>query len=97
MKNEVARVSTASGGKSALGNGKGSLFLVMPSKCSDVHKSAKKLMAIGRIREVMVTEGSYGFVVRADAGVECRKMGREIARVVGGMSRIAVCHYSYRK
>ena len=96
MKNETVRDTAVSRGI-AVGNGAGSLFFVMPAKCSDVHSSARKLIAIGRIKEVMITEGSYGFVVRAEAGVKCRQIGKEISKVVGGMTRVAICHYSYRK
>jgi hypothetical protein len=97
MKNDTVRNTAVNNKGIAVGNGTGSLFFVMPAKCSDVHKSAKKLIAIGKIKEVMITEGSYGFVVRTEAGAEPGRIGKDISRVVGGVSRIAVCHYLYRK
>ena len=97
MKNETVRDTAANNKGIALSNSAGSLFFVMPAKCSDVHKSAKKLIAIGKIKEVMITEGSCGFVVRTEAEAESGRIGKEISKVVGGISRIAVCHYSYRK
>ncbi len=74
-----------------------SLFFVMPGKGSDVHRSAKRLIGVRKIREVLITEGSYGFVVRADPSVEQQCLSREISRIVGGSSRMAMCHYQYRK
>ena len=41
-----------------------SLFFVMPGKRNDVHESAKKLIGVERIKEVLITEGDCGFVVR---------------------------------
>ena len=97
MKNETVRDTAVNNKGIAASSGAGSLFFVMPAKCADVHKSARKLMAIGKIKEVMITEGSYGFVVHTEADAESGRIGKEISRVVGGVSRIAVCHYRYRK
>lgn len=97
MKNETVRENVVNNREIASRNGTGSLFFVMPEKCSDVRTSARKLIAIARIKEVIVTEGSYGFVVRTEPGTESKRIGKEIYKVVGGMSKVAVCHYSYRK
>jgi len=74
-----------------------SLFFVMPGTGSDAHKSAKRLMGMNKIREVLITEGSCGFVVRAGLNIEQQCLSREISRIVGGSSMIATCHYQYRK
>jgi len=74
-----------------------SLFFVMPGKGSDVHRSAKRLMGVDKIREVLITEGSCGFVVRAGPNIERQCLSKEISRIVGGSSRFATCYYQYRK
>jgi len=74
-------------------------FFVKPSGNEDVQKAAKKLMGIKGIREVAVTEGDYGFVVKADLLYEGENalLHREIAKAVGGTARKAVCICNYRK
>ena len=37
-----------------------------PGGDGDVHKAAARLMAIEPVREVSITEGEYGFVVKAN-------------------------------
>ena len=71
-------------------------FFVRPGRNGNVHKAAARLMRIGKVREVAITEGDYGFVVKAH-GVEDddKAVTREIAKVVGGSSRKAVCHCRY--
>ena len=73
------------------------LFFVMPGKSSDVHKSARRLIGMDKVREVLITEGSYGFVVKADASIERQYLSKEISRIVGGNSRVAMCYCQYRK
>ncbi len=75
----------------------GNLFLVRPGRTADVHESAKRLMEVGSVREVLITEGSCGFIVKAVPGAEAGPLGKEISRIVGGRSEVAVCHYQYRK
>ncbi len=71
-------------------------FFVKPGRKTDVHTAATRLMGIREIREVAVTEGDYGFVVKAHNVDEGEKaVVREIARAVGGSSRRAVCHCRY--
>ena len=81
----------------ARNNSMNNLFFVMPGKGRDVHATAKRLIGVGKIREVLITEGSYGFVVKADSEAHRQSIGREISRIVGGRTRMAVCHYQYRK
>jgi hypothetical protein len=75
------------------------LFFVKPGRNADVHKTAKKLIEIERIKEVIITEGAYGFVVKADVHYEesALDLKKEIAKVVGGSSRGAVCYCQYSK
>lgn len=74
-------------------------FFVKPSKKSNVHDAAQKLISIKGIREVSVMEGDYGFVVKADFMDERANnfLYREILKAVGGTSRKAVCYCQYHK
>jgi hypothetical protein len=74
-------------------------FFVKPSVKGNVHKAAKKLIGIKGIREVSITEGDYGFVVKADFLYERDNdfLYREIIKVVGGTSKKALCYCQYNK
>ena len=75
-----------------------SLFFVRPQRQGNLHDSAKRLMGIRRVRQVLVTEGEYGFVVMADSLLEdSMPVSDRIARAVGGRSSAAVCHCHYRR
>jgi hypothetical protein len=55
-------------------------------------------MGIKRVRQVLVTEGEYGFVVMADSLLEDSvPVSDSISRAVGGRSSAAVCHCHYRR
>ena len=72
-------------------------FLIKPKIGRNVKHVAKKLVGLKNVREVVVTEGEYGFIVRASVCPERKLMelkGR-IAKAVGGYSRIAVCYSEY--
>ncbi|MCL4365036.1 MAG: hypothetical protein M1569_01730 [Candidatus Marsarchaeota archaeon] len=73
------------------------LFFVMPSSCSNAHKSARRLMRVKQIREVLITEGDCGFVVKAADADGIEHVSRKISAVVGGNSKIALCHFQYKK
>ena len=84
------------------GNGSGSgrsfeYFLVKPILNGDAHRSARRLAKIHGVREVALTEGEYGFIVKADISDEqsSRTIRDEIAAAVGGEMRTAVCHCRY--
>ncbi len=71
-------------------------FFVRPGRNRDLHTAARKLMKISKVKEVDVTEGDYGFVVKAhDVEEGDKTVVREIARAVGGNARKAVCHCRY--
>jgi hypothetical protein len=71
-------------------------FFVKPGRNSDAHKAAEKLMRIEDVEEVSITEGDYGFVVKAQ---EPHENGKDIldsiTKAVGGNSARAVCHCKY--
>ncbi len=80
-------------GKNNAGPGKGScfdLFFVKPLKGSNAHEAAKALSRLKGVREVLLTEGSYGFVLKAEAG------SVELARELGRYEKVT-CYYTYRK
>jgi hypothetical protein len=71
-------------------------FFVRPGRNENLHKAAARLMGIRKVTEVAITEGEYGFVVKAHGVQDVdRAIVREIARAVGGSSRKAVCHCRY--
>ena len=70
-------------------------FFVRPGRNGNVHKAAARLMAIRKVKEVAITEGDYGFVVKADGLEGEKEVVREIAKTVGGNSKKAVCHCRY--
>ena len=73
-------------------------FFVRPGRNGNVHRAAAKLMGIRKVKEVAVTEGDYGFVVKAHGLQEGEQaVAREITRAVGGNSKKAVCHCRYVK
>ncbi len=84
-------------GKKIRGNGRGyDYFFVRPVRKEGVHEAAKKLMGIESVREVAITEGDCGFVVKAEQSFDERNaVGREIVRTVGGSSRKAACYCQY--
>ena len=74
-------------------------FFVKPSVKGNVHKTAKRLINIKGIREVSITEGDYGFVVKADFLYERDNdfLYREIIKAVGGTTKKALCYCQYNK
>ncbi len=74
-------------------------FFVKPEGRRNVHETAQRLMRIGRIREVVITEGHYGFVVKANTlyGAMHDSLDKEIIDVVGGSFKKVLCHCQYVK
>ncbi len=73
-------------------------FFVRPGRKANVHKAAARLIGIRKVKEVAITEGDYGFVVKTnDLQDGESRFVKEIAKAVGGSSRKAVCHCSYIK
>ena len=71
-------------------------FFVRPGRSGNLHKAAARLMGIRKVSEVAITEGDYGFVVKArDIRDGEKAVVREIAKAVGGSSKRAVCHCRY--
>ena len=71
-------------------------FFVKPGCNRDVHKAAARLMAIESVREVSITEGEYGFVVKANEIHEDEpEILARIGKATRGKSTAAVCHCQY--
>lgn len=76
-----------------------SIFFVRPKSMANAHEAAKRFMGIRHVKEVFVTEGKYGFVVRTmDLGLEEEKeVGRIMSKAAGpGLAKMT-CYYPYRK
>lgn len=43
-----------------------SYFFVKPKTHGDVQKVAKKLIGLDKVKEVVVTEGAFGFIVKSN-------------------------------
>ena len=56
------------------------LFFVKPKALCNAHKCAERLMMIRSIEEVLLTEGDYGFVIRAKASQESES--RDVVRYI---------------
>lgn len=85
--------------KTTTGSGGFDYFLVKPSVKENVHKTAKKLINIKGVREVSITEGDYGFIVKADffAERDSNFLHKEILKAVGGTSKKALCYCQYKR
>ena len=74
-------------------------FFVKPVVKENVYKTAKKLMKLGRITEVAITEGDYGFMVKASPLNEKQidPLSRKIMEIVGGSADNVSCLCKYVK
>ena len=73
-------------------------FFVRPGRNSDIRRSVEKLMTIEPVREVSITEGEYGFVVKTNEIHSGEKeVLNRIRMAVNGTLKKAVCHCQYFK
>ncbi len=72
-------------------------FFVKPGKNGDVHMHAKKLMSIEQVKEVVITEGEYGFIVKTHVLESHSDTVRKINTAVRGTSINIMCHCKYMK
>ncbi|MDE1834736.1 MAG: hypothetical protein KGH64_05360 [Candidatus Micrarchaeota archaeon] len=73
-------------------------FFVKPSENGNAHKTARKLISLRRVREVAITEGDCGFVVKAEQVYEEEDLlKKEIADAIGCSSKKAACYCLYVK
>ena len=72
-----------------------SLFFIKPKHVYDIHESATELMQMKNVKEVLVTSGRYGFVVKCPSELEReREVSSYIKRRYGKASKLE-CHYQY--
>lgn len=73
-------------------------LFVKPGGNGDVHSTARKLMDIDMVREVAITDGEYGFVVKVNrASGDKENICKKITLVTRGSSEKAACYYQYTK
>lgn len=72
-------------------------FFVKPGRNRDAHAVARRLISIGKVREVTITEGEYGFVVKADEDGDGGAVAERIGRASKGSAVKALCHCIYVK
>jgi hypothetical protein len=73
-------------------------FFVKPKQNGSVDKAVARLMEIDVVKEVSVTEGEYGFVVRTNGIHEDdTEVLSRIRKVVKGKPAKAICYCSYVK
>ena len=75
-----------------LDESKFSMFFLRPKKALDVHAVARKLVSTKGVSEVLITEGEYGFIVKASE--DCHD---KIFNAVSRGYRKVACFYRYRK
>ncbi len=91
----------ANGTRVRHGNGRQrqyAFYIIEPRENFNADRFAKRLMAFKRVREVYVTEGDCGFIVKAAAKESGR--GPIPANALGATCRrvgLAISRYAYRK
>lgn len=73
-------------------------YLIHPPENADANLIAKQLMCIKDVEEVFVTDGDYGFVVRA----KCDAHGQDdafdyLSKKLSGNFEKATSYYQYKK
>jgi hypothetical protein len=79
--------------------GQFAFYLIEPRDNSDADRFARKLIASKHVKEVYVTEGAYGFIVKARVGKD-ENGGPIPAGLLGNPCRrvgLAISRYSYVK
>lgn len=75
------------------------LYFVRPKENADAGGTAEKLMMFESVKEVLLTEGDCGFVVKArfTDGKEPLDVADYISKNISSRYGKAVSHYEYRK
>ena len=74
-------------------------YLINPERDASVNSTVKKLMGIGEVDEVYVTEGPHGFLVKASpsSAVSSRRITSSISRQFSGQVGVITSYARYRK
>lgn len=75
------------------------LFFVKPKENTNADELAERFAGFDGVDEVLLTEGDFGFVVRARLGTveEQKELAKCISEASSGYCGTAVSHYKYRK
>jgi DNA-binding Lrp family transcriptional regulator len=76
-----------------------SLYFVRPKENADASRIAEQLMELKSVKEVLLTEGDCGFIVKArfTDGKEPTEVADYILKNVSSRYGRAISHYEYRK
>ncbi len=76
-----------------------SFFFVRPGSNSNVRLVAQRLASIRHVREVHITEGEYGFVVKSSLldYEKQQELGRRIEKTANGTSKALISHCEISK
>ena len=75
------------------------LFFVRPKENTNADELAERFAGFENVDEVLLTEGDYGFIVKArmDSLEESKELARCISEVSSGSCGTVVSYYKYRK
>ncbi len=97
---EGRKGSCSSGcGSRRIGNIPYKFYFVEPQENADANRFAERLMGMKGVEEVFVTDGDYGFVVKARVSGEGKTDNAHdyLSRRLGCSFGKATCHYQYKK
>ena len=75
------------------------LFFVKPKENTNADELAERFAGFDSVDEVLLTEGDYGFIVKAsvDSLEESKELEKYISEASSGSCGTAVSYYKYRK
>ena len=72
-------------------------FLVKPNRFQDPKRTMQRLIKLKHVQEVHMTDGEYGFIVKAKADYSGGDETKVQIRSIGSRFSEAVSYYSMRK
>lgn len=74
-----------------------SLFFIEPKKVGNTDCIANELIGLNSVKEVAITSGKYGFLVKCSSHNEKEEeIIQHIKKKVGSVSKLE-CHYAYTR
>ena len=75
------------------------MYFVKPKENANADKLAERFAGFDSVEEVLLTEGDFGFIVKArmDSATDNGDLARCIAEVSSGNCGTVVSYYKYRK
>ena len=74
-------------------NNSSAFYFIEPESGSDANETAMKLMQVNGVREVHITEGAYGFIVKAKAE-HAKELQLQLPKSMKVQSAASHCRYS---